>query len=175
MEGLLFLTLNYFFIHAMLHMRKVLAGVVGGVLLCMLTTSMTFAMSGPGAGGAGFGNTGGGGIDTYENTYGIAYDAGNQASGNQITDIHGVFGFILATINDIIILLLALGVVWTVYFAFVLVKVDGEKKDEARNSIIYGLAGIFVMVSIWGLVNIFKNTFNVSNNTRPAAPTVGGL
>lgn len=93
---------------------------------------------------------------------------------NRISTFSDIFNFILNSINDVIVLLVALGVVWTMYYAFVLVKVDGEGKDEARNSIIYGLVGIFVMVSVWGLVNIFINTFDVKagNDNRPSAPTI---
>ena len=87
--------------------------------------------------------------------------------------IHDIFVFAMDTINDVIVLILALGVVWVVYLAFVLIKAEGDKKDEARSSIIYGIVGIFVMVSVWGLVNILVNTFFDSGfgNEQPA-PTV---
>lgn len=101
---------------------------------------------------------------------------GGQNAGNapltQVRNFPSLISFALGTINQIIVLILALGVVWTIYLAFVLIKTEGEKKDEARNSIIYGLVGIFVMVSIWGLVNIFKNTFDLDNDTKPRAPTL---
>ena len=135
---------------------KKISVVLSGVLLSLLLVSnIAFAMSGPGAGGAGFGNTGNGGVTSDE-----------------ISDVRGIFRFILNTIDDIVVILLALGVAWTVYFALVLIKVEGEKKDEARNSIIYGLVGLFVMVSILGLVNILINTFNVNSRTKQSAPTV---
>ena len=35
-------------------------------------------------------------------------------------------------------------------------------KEEARNTILYGLIGLFVMVSVWGLVRILTGTFDVS-------------
>lgn len=131
------------------------------VLLIALLVAVngTFAMSGPGAGGAGFGNT---------STVG----GGNRTTNDEISDVRGIFRFILNTIDNIVVILLALGVAWIVYFALVLIKVEGEKKDEARNSIIYGLVGLFVMVSIWGLVNILINTFNVNSRTKQSAPTV---
>ena len=93
-------------------------------------------------------------------------------SASRIKDFPDLVAFALRTINDIIILILALGVVWVVYLAFLLIKAEGDKKDEARSSIIYGIVGIFVMVSVWGLVNIFVNTFGLDNDTRPVPPTL---
>jgi NADH:ubiquinone oxidoreductase subunit 2 (subunit N) len=97
---------------------------------------------------------------------------GGTISINQIRSFPDLVRFAMGTINQIIVLIIALGVVWTVYLAFMLIKAEGDKKDEARSSIIYGLVGIFVMISIWGLVNIFVNTFNLDNTTKPHAPTL---
>ena len=35
-------------------------------------------------------------------------------------------------------------------------------KEEARNTIVYGLIGLFVMVSVWGLVRILTGTFDIN-------------
>ena len=39
---------------------------------------------------------------------------------------------------------------------------DEEKKKEAKNTVIYGVIGLFVMVSIWGLVNILDSTLGLN-------------
>ena len=107
--------------------------------------------------------------------YGIsgAHAAEDVASlPERIRTFPDLVSFSLNVINDIIVVILALGVMWVVYLAFVLIKAEGEKKDEARNSILYGLVGIFVMVSVWGLVNILVNTFNLDDSTRPVVPTL---
>ena len=36
-----------------------------------------------------------------------------------------------------------------------------EKREEGKQTIMYDIIGIFVMVSIWGLVNILNRTFNL--------------
>ncbi|MEK7162538.1 MAG: hypothetical protein AAB730_01610 [Patescibacteria group bacterium] len=36
---------------------------------------------------------------------------------------------------------------------------DEEKRKEGRNYIIYGLIGLFVMVAVWGIVNIMIGFF----------------
>ena len=42
-----------------------------------------------------------------------------------------------------------------------------EKVREARSFIIWGLVSLFVMISIWGLVNILVGTFNIDNTVNP--------
>ena len=38
-----------------------------------------------------------------------------------------------------------------------------EKRAEGRMFIIWGIVSIFVMLSIWGLVNVLVGTFNFDN------------
>lgn len=38
-----------------------------------------------------------------------------------------------------------------------------EKRTEARSTMVYGIVVLFVMVSLWGLVNFLGNTFNFDN------------
>jgi len=38
------------------------------------------------------------------------------------------------------------------------------KREEGRNFIIWGIIGLFVMVSVWGLVNLLSDTFNLDTN-----------
>lgn len=44
---------------------------------------------------------------------------------------------------------------------------DPEKVTAGRNMMIYGIIGLFVMVSVWGLVFILQGTFDL----RGDAPT----
>lgn len=41
---------------------------------------------------------------------------------------------------------------------------DEEKRGKAKNLMIYGIIGLFVMVSVWGLVNILGGTFNLDED-----------
>lgn len=40
---------------------------------------------------------------------------------------------------------------------------DEEKRGKAKSLMIYGIIGLFVMVSIWGLVAILSGTLNLNN------------
>lgn len=43
---------------------------------------------------------------------------------------------------------------------------EEEKRASARNMMIYGIIGIFVMVSVWGLVNILGGTFDLNPDVQ---------
>lgn len=49
-----------------------------------------------------------------------------------------------------------------------------EKKNEGKSIMIWGIIALFVMVSVWGLVNVLQGTFlkNV-NTTNPPIPQFG--
>ncbi len=78
-------------------------------------------------------------------------------------------------INDYIIpLLIAIGVI--VFFWGIIKYIgsqgDADKRKEARGLMIWGIVALFVMVSVWGLVGILKNTFSVNGTQTPNAPGV---
>jgi heme A synthase len=89
-----------------------------------------------------------------------------------ITDLLSQIGF---WINDYIIpLLIAIAVI--VFFWGIIKYIgsqgDADKRTEARGLMIWGVVALFVMVSVWGLVGILKNTFSVNGGGTPTAPAV---
>ncbi len=50
---------------------------------------------------------------------------------------------------------------WGVYKYVTVASTEG--KEGARATIIYGLIGLFVMLSVWGLVSILTKTFDIPN------------
>ena len=38
---------------------------------------------------------------------------------------------------------------------------EEEKREKAKSLMIYGIIGLFVMISFWGIVNILINTFEL--------------
>ena len=65
-----------------------------------------------------------------------------------------------------IIALTVLVFLWGV-FKFVISN-DAEGRKEARGYMVWGIVSLFIMVSVWGLVNILVRSFSL-NNTRPDA------
>jgi hypothetical protein len=51
-------------------------------------------------------------------------------------------------------------VVYVIYGAFQMITSE-EKRQSGKDTIVYGIIGLFVMVSVWGLVNILTSTFKL--------------
>jgi hypothetical protein len=86
------------------------------------------------------------------------------ASAQTITDIWSIFGFIKRILDAVLPLIIALAVVYFIWGIFRYVMAgDDDAKAAAKDKIIYGIVGLFVMISVWGLVNILVRTFGISN------------
>ena len=77
-------------------------------------------------------------------------------------------------INQLIPLLLALALL---AFFWGLIKYiwnsgNAEAQDSGKNIMIAGIVGLFVMVSIWGIVGIIANTFGIQTGGPQKPPTV---
>lgn len=63
-----------------------------------------------------------------------------------------------------------------VLFLFGVVKTffwnSGAGKEEGKGFILWGVVALFVMVSVWGLVNVLRSTFSLDNDNIPPAPAV---
>ncbi len=88
--------------------------------------------------------------------------------------ITGVVNCVIAFFNAGIYIMMSLAVVFTIYGAFQMVASE-EKRESGRQRIIYGIIGLFVMISVWGFVNILKNTFGLGSATPINAPTLKNI
>lgn len=58
---------------------------------------------------------------------------------------------------------------------FILGSADEGKRKEAIAIMIYGIIALFVMVSIWGIVNVLQTTFGITGSQDIRAPKVQGV
>jgi len=82
-----------------------------------------------------------------------------------VSDFNELATTVSGILSTIVGLLIAFAVVMFLYgvVKYITAGAEEEKKKEARNVIIYGIIGIFAMVSVWGLVGILKNTFDLED------------
>ncbi|MDO8492927.1 MAG: hypothetical protein Q7S19_00025 [bacterium] len=57
-------------------------------------------------------------------------------------------------------------------FSYVSTGADAKKREEARGTIVYGIIILFVMSSVWGLVQFLRDSTNIQEGSAPSAPTV---
>ena len=87
----------------------------------------------------------------------------------QAGDIQTVTGFInrlQGVINVVITFLIGIGVLVIIYgiLGYIMSAGNEEKRGEAKQYIIWGIIGVFIMLSIWGLINILINSFGTDNS-----------
>lgn len=96
----------------------------------------------------------------------------------QVSTAPGTIGGVLSTIgnllNFLIPILIAAAVVYFIWgvISYVTAK-DEEKQKEARKVMISGIIGLFVIVSIWGIIGLLTSTFGIGTGGGPSGiPTV---
>ena len=62
---------------------------------------------------------------------------------------------------------------WGVYRYLILGAASEEKRQEGQKFIMYGLIGFFLMISVWGIVNLLINSFGFRSDQRPDLPSFG--
>ena len=87
-----------------------------------------------------------------------------------------ILGLINGTIIPLLIAVVVIGFIWSAvrYFFGKSSKEGGDKHEQHRTTMIWGIVAIFVIVSVWGFVNILQNIFGVqstSSITLPKVPT----
>ncbi len=82
---------------------------------------------------------------------------------------------IINTINNVLVpVLFAVAFIvflWGAFTTFILGATSDEVKEKGKNLMLWGLIGFFVMVSIWGLVNILTGTISFGNSGGPIGGT----
>ncbi len=89
------------------------------------------------------------------------------------TNLQFVICRISQLLNTIVPILIILGVIFFIWgvVTYVIAQ-DDEAKTRGRDLMIYGLIGLLVIVSMWGLVAILKNTFGISGTTTINVPCI---
>ncbi len=80
-------------------------------------------------------------------------------------------------LNPIITLLFAVSGAYFVYGIVKFLSSDaGDKTSariEARNSIMWGIVGMVIMFSVYGIINFVLGTFGITGVTENAKPFIG--
>lgn len=73
---------------------------------------------------------------------------------------------ILSLINQVVVPLIFtlafLTFIWGIFNYFIFGGDDVTKQESARSFMLYGLLGMVVLFSVWGLVSILLNTFGLA-------------
>lgn len=81
-----------------------------------------------------------------------------------------MFGGIVNSLIPIFIGLALLTFIWGV-LSYIIAK-DDATKQSARGVMIYGIIGLFVIVSIWGIVGLLRDSLGVEGDSEITAPSI---
>ena len=86
-----------------------------------------------------------------------------------ITDVNSLSQKIIGIFNLAIYLLISLAVlfiIWNIVIYFIRGGSDEGGRKKAGMSILWGIVGLVIILSIWGIVNIFTNTFRTTGSVE---------
>lgn len=77
------------------------------------------------------------------------------------TTISGMFSMFVSVLNSLIPVLAGFATIFFIYgvVKFIASAGNPEKRQSAKNLILWGLVGLTVLIGFWGFVNILLNTF----------------
>ncbi len=98
---------------------------------------------------------------------GAAGGAGNIETVSQlISRVQSVVNLIIPFIVGLAVLVIIYGI-----FTFISSAGDEEKRATAKQFIIWGIIGVFIMISVWGLISILVNSFGTTGSFAQQAAT----
>lgn len=83
-----------------------------------------------------------------------------------VSDVNDLFALAESVLGKLAPMLVAIAVIILLIAILGYIKAGGDedKKKTYKGLMIYGIIGLFVMVSVWGLVSILSGTFNLNND-----------
>jgi len=94
---------------------------------------------------------------------------GTQGVGSLATSIINLINSVLVPLVFAIAFIVFL---WGVFQYFIAGGHDEEKRETGKSLMLWGIIGFFVMVSVWGLVNILKGSVSLNNTVPDYAPVL---
>ena len=94
----------------------------------------------------------------------VASDTSNDNLADLIFQINAVINTIIPFLVGLAVLIIIWGV-----FNYISGAGDEEKRAQAKQYIVWGVVGVFIMLSVWGLVNVLVNSFDLRKG--PLDPT----
>lgn len=114
--------------------------------------------------------------ETYCNSGGSSAGGGGGGGGINTTYLTSYKTAIVDTVNNIIVpVLIAIAFIvflFGVFRYFIYGATNESEKAEGRNFAMWGIIGFVIIISVWGLVNIVKDTLIPSgaNSAKPNYP-----
>ncbi len=68
-------------------------------------------------------------------------------------------------LNPLLEVLFAIATIYFVYAVIKLITASATAREEARKSVMYALIGMFIMVSVYGIINLIVRSFALNTGS----------
>ena len=75
-----------------------------------------------------------------------------------------IIDFINQTLVPLVFALALIVFIWGLFQSFILGGTDPEAREKGKGLMLWGIVAFFVMVSVWGLVNILTGSLNLDGS-----------
>jgi succinate dehydrogenase/fumarate reductase cytochrome b subunit len=82
-----------------------------------------------------------------------------------IQDVIGLVGTVLGKLVPLIVAFAFLFFIWNAFRYFILGGANPDEQAKAKSLAIWGILAFVVIISLWGMVRIFVDVFNVGDNS----------
>jgi hypothetical protein len=82
--------------------------------------------------------------------------------GPQNCDFRALVFTVIGYIEQLVVVVFALSLIvflWGIFKYIFLSQGEEKNLEQAKSYILYGIIGLFVMVSVWGIVNLLNRSF----------------
>lgn len=102
----------------------------------------------------------------------LAHAAPGDIGGNTLSEyLNSFIGFIDRVLVPLVFAVAFVVFIWGVFQYLIAGGANEEQRDKGKQLIVWGVVGFFVMVSVWGIVNVLVGTFQFGNTNAPTLPT----
>ena len=70
-------------------------------------------------------------------------------------------------LNPLILILFSVAFIWFAWGVVQLITADASKKSEAKNAVVWGLVGMFIMFSTYGIIRLIIDTLGMNKGDVP--------
>ena len=77
-----------------------------------------------------------------------------------------IIAFINQTLVPLVFALALIVFIWGLFQSFILGGADPEAREKGKGLMLWGIVAFFVMVSVWGLVNILTGTLTLNDGVN---------
>lgn len=91
-----------------------------------------------------------------------------------LQSILGTVGDLIGTATPIVVALALVYFFWGLA-SFILASSKDEERKKAISIMTYGIIALFVMLSVWGIINVLQSTFGITSGGDIRPPKVEGV